>query len=192
MLPLFLLFASQVSVETPTFVPRASEGWSLDVNVSARSTTSPWLIVGLEQRIDDNISIRAAVESGVFFVADRLTVDDARLGVATVVGPRFAFNPGDPFVLSAYALGGIGTRSGALDAPLLVEHMVFHGTLRLGAAIDWAVSEHVSIRVSSDLVEGRTGWRLGDASLPADKRISDQYTLLNVGITPTLGMVFEL
>ena len=71
--------------------PPASEGWSVDVNLSARDVAPPWLVVGAEQRVDDNISIRATVESGVFFVADRITNDDARVGVAALVGPRFAF-----------------------------------------------------------------------------------------------------
>jgi hypothetical protein len=191
-LALFAAVASQVSVENPTVAPHASEGWSVDVTLGLRDVAPPWLTVGIEQRIDDNISIRAAIESGVFFIADRMTVDDARMGVASFVGPRFAFNPGDPFVLSAYGLGGIGTRSGAFDEPLLVERMIFHGALRLGGAVDWALSEHVSIRLSSDVVEGRTGWRLGAATLPAEKRISDQYTLLNAGIAPTLGIIVEL
>src|SRR5688500_1045370 len=112
-LPLALILASQVSVENPSYTPRASEGWSVDDNLGLRDVAPPWLTVGIEQRIDDNISIRAAIETGVFFIADRMTMDDARLGVASFVGPRFAFNPGDPFVLSAYALGGIGTRSAA-------------------------------------------------------------------------------
>ena len=192
MLPLFLLIAAQISVENPTIARKESEGWSVDVNLTARDVAPPWLSVGIEQRIDDNISIRAAMEGGVFFLQDNYTLDDARLGVAAFVGPRFAFNPGDPFVLSAYALGGIGTRSRAFDEPLLLEKMIFHGALRAGGAVDWALSEHVTVRLSSDIVEGRTGWRLGAATLPADKRISDHYTLLNVALAPTIGIAFAL
>lgn len=192
LLPLAFFVASQVSVENPTVAPRASEGWSVDVHLGVRDVAPPWLTVGVEQRIDDNISIRAAIETGVFFLNDNVTLDDARIGVASFVGPRFAFNPGDPFVVSAYALGGIGTKSRAFDEPLRLERMIFHGSLRVGGAVDWALSEHVSVRLSSDVVEGRTGWRLGAPTLPANKRILDHYTLVQFGIAPTLGLVVEL
>lgn len=183
MVPVLSFFvATQVVVESPPVPPSTSSDWIADVGVSARSATSPpFLVVGGEQKLDDNLNVRAVLEAATILLP-RSTIAAG----AVLVGPRAVINPDDFVIASVYVLGGIGGRTGELSEPVDTDELMFRGLLRGGVALDVPIADLFALRFSSDVAAASIGWGLGARAAPKD--VSSRVTFL---FTPTIGIVFD-
>ena len=138
-------------------VKEVAASWALDAGLSARAVDQlPFVVLGGEQRISDEIWIVGAVEGGVV-AQTPLVYDKSTLETAAFVGPRYAWRVNDWLTTSIHLVAGVRTRFP--DGNVDVSQLFLRGFMRAGAGVEVPVVPGVNLRASADLVGGSVGWR---------------------------------